>query len=93
MFLIPAIYIIKEASKREEHYFKLQDLSLKIRTIPNYLKDIPDIPAEKLSEKDKVRLELAKVIFGQHLTTPTSKTDDNTIDELINLLRLTIKNK
>lgn len=91
MFLIPAIYILKESAKRENHYFQLQDLSLKIRTIPNYLKDIPNFSANQLAEKDKVRLELAKVIFSHHMTT--SNSQDNTIEELINLLRLAIKGK
>ena len=93
MFLIPAIYMLKESAKREEHYFKLTDLSLKIRTIPNYVKDIPEVPVEKLSEKDKVRLELAKVIFGYNITAPVSKVNDETIEELINLLRLAMKGK
>ncbi len=93
MFLIPAIYMLKESAKREEHYFKLTDLSLKIRTIPNYLKDIPNMPAQHLSEKDNVRLELAKVIFGYNITAPMSKVNDETIEELINLLRLAMKGK
>lgn len=93
MFLIPAIYMLKESAKREEHYFKLTDLSLKIRTIPNYVKDIPEVPVEKLSEKDKVKLELAKVIFGHNITAPTTKVNDETIEELINLLRLAMKGK
>lgn len=93
MFLIPAIYILKESAKREEHFFKLRDLSLKIRTIPSYLKDIPSYPADRLSEKDKLRLDLARMIFGQTTTTPDIKNQENTIQELLDLLKIAIQGK
>lgn len=60
VLLLPAFYLANEAKKQRMKENRYRELEIKMATITPYFAEITDKKANELSEKEKVKIELAK---------------------------------
>jgi hypothetical protein len=83
ILLLPAFYLISESKKHREKEAKYRELEIKMATITPYFLEIGDKDNKSLSEKDKVKLELA-----QKLLTPSEQLQDKNIVSSFDMIEL-----
>ena len=86
---LPALFFSQIERQYRERAFKFKDLSNAILSINPYLADIEQNQYGNYSEKDKLRLEMAKIFFTQIHSNDKYKDKDllNKMEQIANIVK------